>query len=195
MHPEPASFSARAVDKRRFFVELLRRPREIGAILPSSRFLEHRLVRQASASTAKVIVELGPGTGGTTRALLASMPADGRLLAIELNPKFARSLRTIDDPRLVVCEGTAVDLHKFLKEHGLSRPNAVVSGIPFSTLPPPSAHAVMAAVYDTLAPDGRFVAYQIRNKVHSLGRTHFGRGQVQTELRNIPPVRVYTWTK
>ena len=56
-----------------FFQEFLKHPLQIGSVIPSSRFLERRIVAAAGAASAEVIIELGPGTGGVTRAILRAM--------------------------------------------------------------------------------------------------------------------------
>ena len=178
-----------------FFQGFLRKPQQVGSVIPSSRFLERRLVALSGAREAKLVVELGPGTGGTTRALLRALPADARLLAIELEPRFAAILRRIGDPRLVVHEGSAEQLQEALRAHGLGAPDAVVSGIPFSTIEPACGRRIAQAIHAALRPGGRFVAYQVRGKVHDVARPVFGRAQVDVELRNIPPMRIYRWCK
>lgn len=186
-----------AADPRVLFLRgFLKRPREVGSIIPSSRFLERRLVRLAAVETARTVVELGPGTGGTTRALLRAMPPDSQLLVIEINPRFASLIRaTIDDPRLHVHIGDAADLTAALAERGLAAPDVVCSGIPFSTLPHQTGLAIVRAIETALAPGGRFVAYQVRDAVETLGRQVFGPARVQTEPLNVPPMRVFQWTK
>ena len=54
---------------------------------------------------------------------------------------------------------------------------------------------ILRAVYDALEPGGAFVAYQVRDRVHTLGCEVFGRARVQTELLNVPPMRIYRWEK
>jgi phospholipid N-methyltransferase len=177
-----------------FLRDFLRRPKEVASIVPSSRFLERRLVRAADPGAAQTVVELGPGTGGTSRALLRAMRPGARLLVVEINPRFAKLLRaTIGDSRLVVHEGDARALGAILREHGLPAPELVVSGIPFSTMPREAGLEVVEAVRNVLAPGGRFVAYQVRDRVEVLGRQVFGRPRVQVELLNVPPMRIYRW--
>lgn len=177
-----------------FFQGFLKRPMEVASIIPSSRFLMRRVVRCADVAGARVVVELGPGTGGSTRTLLRAMQPDARLLAIEINPSFVKLLRSsIQDPRFLVHEGSAVDIAGALRAHGLERPDLVLSGIPFSTIPKRIGHDILTAVRDVLAPGGRFVAYQARDRVEILGRQVFGRARVQMELLNVPPMRVYRW--
>jgi phospholipid N-methyltransferase len=184
-------------DKRLTFLQgFLRKPQQVGSVVPSSRFLERRLVRSARVAQANVVVELGPGTGGTTRAILRALPTHGRLLAIEIDPEFAALLREeCTDPRLVVHQGSAEHIRDALAAHGVLRAEAVISGIPFSTMPEPLGERIVREVHETLAPGGRFVAYQFRDRVAELGRSVFGQPDVDIEPLNVPPVRVYCWRK
>lgn len=185
----------RGDERLTFLREFLRRPNEIGSIVPSSRFLERRLVAIGGVEQARTVVELGPGTGGTTRALLDALRGDARLLAVEINPRFATLLESIRDRRLIVNRGSAVDLRAILARHGLARVDVVLSGIPFSTMPVALARRILHAIALSLAPGGRFVAYQLRGAVEAIGRDVLGVPEVQVVLRNVPPMRIYTWRK
>ena len=184
-------------DKRlAFFQGFLREPQQVGSVIPSSRFLERRLVKISAVRHARMVVELGPGTGGTTHALLRAMPAGARLLAIEIDPRFSAMLRAeITDPRFIVHAGSAEDIAAMLASHGLPVPEVVISGIPFSTMPATVGENILRAVWTSLAPGGRFVAYQFRDRIAVLGRHILGRPEVDVELLNVPPMRVYCWRK
>jgi len=182
-------------DRFAFFQGFLNNPREVGSIIPSSRFLERRIVRSAGIDRAETIVELGPGTGGTTRALLRAMPTAAKLLSVELTPRFVNLLRREKDPRFQVWEGSAADIKKALDDHGLPSPDVVLSGIPFSTMPRELGLEILHSVREALAPGGRFIAYQVRDRVEILGREVFGPARKQTEILNVPPMRVYRWIK
>jgi phospholipid N-methyltransferase len=177
-----------------FLRGFLERPKEVGSIIPSSRWMERRITRTAEIANAKLVIELGPGTGGTTKALLKAMAPDARLLAIEINPRFCDLLReTIDDPRLIVHEGSAAEIPEALVKHDLGPPDVILSGIPFSTMPQQLGLSILRSVRKSLSPGGRFVAYQFRDVVHTLGKRVFGPASVQIELFNMPPMRVYRW--
>lgn len=178
-----------------FFRGFLRQPEVVGSVIPSSRFLERRIVDACELADARVVVELGPGTGGTTRALLSAMRDDARLLAIDIAPDFVDVLDTNDDPRLIAHCGSAVDLAAILARHALPAPDAVVSGIPFSTMPQETGEAVINGVWAALAPGGRFVAYQFRDRVAEIARPILGAPRRRFEPRNVPPMRVYSWRK
>ena len=179
-----------------FFKSFLEKPKEVGSVVPSSRFLERRVARAARLDHARVVVELGPGTGGTTRALLRHMRPDAKLVAIEINPKLAEQVRArIADPRLFVYTGCAGQIQDALRAAGAGAPDVVVSGIPFSTMPRELALEILRAVRDMLPPGGLFVAYQVRDRVKVLGRTVFGEPRSELEVRNVPPMRVYRFEK
>ena len=113
-----------------FFKGFLRNPREVGSVIPSSRFLIRRVLKAGEVSRARVILELGPGTGVLTREILRAMPPASRLIAVELMPRFARLLRReLDDPRLLVYEGSSAYLRKALAEAGV-RPRRSHSAAP-----------------------------------------------------------------
>lgn len=194
----PSRMSANQPDRQDHHLAFLRgflnRPKEVGSIIPSSRFMERRIVKTAELASARLAVELGPGTGGTTRALLRKMAPDAILVAIEINPDFVKLLaENIVDPRLVVHHGSATQIHEILTQHGLGEPDVILSGIPFSTMEESLATEILRSVRDSLAPGGRFVAYQFRDRVHRLAKNVFGQAHVQTELRNVPPMRIYRW--
>ena len=181
-------------DRTAFLLEFLRQPRQIGSVVPSSRQLEQRIVRTAQVARARTLVELGPGTGGTTRAILRAMQADARLLAIDLSPAFcARLAASVNDARLIVHQGSAEAIEALVAAHHLPHPDVIVSGIPFSTLPADVADRIAAAIARVLAPGGRFVAYQVRAQVAEIVSPHLGAPARQWEYVNIPPVRLFTW--
>jgi phosphatidylethanolamine/phosphatidyl-N-methylethanolamine N-methyltransferase len=183
-------------DRIEFLRGFMRHPAQVGSVIPSSHHLERRLVGCARISEARAVVELGPGTGGTTAALLQAMRPSARLLAIELDSVFHRHLCTSQrDTRLVAELGSAERLEHFLAAHRMAAPDAIVSGIPFSTMPSEVSDRIAAAVAQALRPGGRFVAYQVRAHVARCVTPYLGQPETEWETINIPPVRVFTWLK
>lgn len=178
-----------------FFRGFLREPGIVGSVIPSSRFLEQRIMQAADFGSTRLIVEFGPGTGGTTRAFLNHMPRDALLLTIEISPAFVGLLNKIQDSRLINHCGSAADLEDILNSHGLPRPDVVISGIPFSTMPTTLSETIIRNMWASLVAGGRFIAYQFRNHVAECARPLIGEPEIQIELRNIPPMRVFRWTK
>ena len=183
-------------DSFEFLRGFVRNPAQVGSVIPSSRRLEQRLVRDARIAEARTVVELGPGTGGTTAAFLHAMVPASQLLAIELDHDFYRHLRaSISDPRFVLELGSAEHLGGYLGDRRMAAPDAIVSGIPFSTMPPEVSDRVAATIARVLRPGGRFVAYQVRAHVAGFVSPYLGEPEKRWEVVNVPPVRVFTWVK
>jgi phospholipid N-methyltransferase len=178
-----------------FFNGFLKRPEQVASVMPSSRFLERRIIEVAEVVNARLVVELGPGTGGTTQAILDALPEGARLLAIEISPEFVSRLKAHPDPRLIVHRGSAEHIREALAIHGCSAPDVVISGIPFSTMPKVLGKRIIGAVWSQLDNGGRFVAYQFRSRVALLGQQLLGKPDTTVELLNVPPMRVYRWRK
>jgi phospholipid N-methyltransferase len=198
MPPRRSDRSAFAAgrDNVAFLKGFLQHPAQVGSVIPSSSALEAHLVRAARLSDARCVVELGPGTGGTTRAFLRMLPARAKLLTIELSPNFhARISTLLNDPRVISQLGSAETIAEFLSAWQLPAPDAVISGIPFSTMPVSVAERIAKAVATVLAPGGRLVAYQVRAHVAQYVSPHLGEPVMQWQWLNVPPVRVFTWTR
>ncbi len=191
--PRDQTLRAQPDDRLAFLKGFLRKPADVGSVIPSSRFLERRIMRFAELETADCVVELGPGTGGTTRAFLSRMPSEARLLAIELDPMFCELVSRIGDRRLTVHQGSAGALGPLIETYRLPAPQVVISGIPFSTMPRDLGERIITAIRDTLKPGGLFVAYQFRAAVADIARPILGEPEVSAELVNIPPMRVFRW--
>ena len=184
------------LDERLVFLQaFLREPRQVASVVPSSRFAERRTLQLGEGRRARTIVELGSGTGGTTRAILGAMRGDAKLLCLEIDDKLHGLLGRIEDPRLIAHLGCAGELREVLAAHGLAAPEVVISGIPFSTLERTLASRILEAIAALLAPGGRFIAYQVSASVERLCRPFLGSAHEELEPLNIPPVRLFRWTK
>src|SRR5580693_6893959 len=99
-----------------FLQELVNCPRQVGAILPSSKKLAVAMARWLPLDSNAYALELGPGTGSVTEALLERGLPEDRLIAIEQSPKMADLLRS-RFPRAKIITGDAFQLDKLLKRH------------------------------------------------------------------------------
>ena len=164
----------------------------VASLVPSSKYIAERVVEAVSPERAGVVVELGPGEGVITHRLLRALPPSGRLLAVERNRDFMPALRQISDPRLNAVEGDAGALGCHMARAGLLRADAVVSGVPMSLLDLAGRRRILEAVRNALKADGRFVAYQVTPKLIPLLKERFRRVEVRFELRNFPPLFVFS---
>lgn len=179
-----------------FARNFIKHPKMLGSVIPSSRFLVGQLLSQIDWDRAEVIVEYGAGVGTFTRELLSRMSPDAHLLVLETNGDFVEFLRdSIRDPRLIVAHASAAEVESVLRENGLARADYIISGIPFSTLPPDVRDAIIVATRDALKPDGRFLVYQFSARVLPYLRRTFGEVQRAFQPLNILPARLFYCSK
>jgi phospholipid N-methyltransferase len=179
-----------------FLKNAILNPKQVAYVIPSGKILIHSIAVRSGLESAKHIVELGPGTGGTTIGFLKEMQHDSILCAVEINKDFVDYLnKTIDDKRLIVCHDGAQNLEKIVKDQGWDNADVVISGMPFSTLPKQIASDIIQSVYDSLKPGGLFVAYQFRDLVGKLATPIFGEPSTYWEYKNFPPMQIFVWEK
>ena len=139
--------------------------RKVGAI-PSSPFLAKNIVRPLPIENARRVVELGAGKGGITQLLLNRMPADSRLIAIEIDPELARQLqRRFSDPRLEVINACAGSAHDKLQSRGWQRVDVAVASVAFGFLSDSKIHEIFSAVKPFLDEDSIFTLYQYAHRM------------------------------
>ena len=178
---------------RLFFREFLRHPVMVGSVIPSSRACIDRMLAPVDWAATKVFVEYGPGVGTFTRVVLERMAPDATLVTIDTNPAFNEHLgRTIRDSRLQRVLGSAAEVEDVLERLGLGPADYVLSGLPFSTLPPGVGDAIAAATARALKPGGAFLVYQFNPRVRGFLEPHFERIDDAFELMNIPPCQLWT---
>ena len=184
-------------DSALYLQHAIKHPLQVGYLLPSSPWLIEEIAAAAELTGKKRIIELGPGTGGTTKGLLAAMDDDAELITVEINPKFiAHIKKTIDDQRLSIDASGAQNLSDIISKRNWTHVDVIVSGIPFTTLPKGMDQDIMAAIHATLKPGGVFLAYQLRDHVSGLAEPKFGQpSKKKVTYKNFPPMKIFTWRK
>jgi len=175
-----------------FLRGFLKNPVMVGSVIPSSRVLIEKMLRPVDWENTKVFVEYGPGVGTFTRPILEQLGEDATLLTIDTNADFTKFLKeSIDDPRLVAVTGSAAEVEKILADRGFDKADYVLSGLPFSTLPPGVGEAIAAATAKVIRPGGAFLVYQFSPKVHDFIKPHFERIKRGFEWVNVPPATLF----
>jgi phospholipid N-methyltransferase len=175
-----------------FLRGFLKNPVMVGSIIPSSRILIEKMLRPVDWDNTRLFVEYGPGVGTFTRPILALLGPDATLVTIDTNPDFTHYLKdSIDDPRLVAVTGSAADVDKVLADRGLGQADYVLSGLPFSTLPPGVGEDIAAATARVIRPGGAFLVYQFSPKVRDFIAPHFDRIDRGFEWINVPPATLF----
>jgi phospholipid N-methyltransferase len=175
-----------------FLRGFLKNPVMVGSIIPSSRVLIDKMLEPVDWANTRLFVEYGPGVGTFTRPLLERLGPDATLVTIDTNADFTRYLKErIDDPRLVAVTGSAADVEKILADRNLGQADYVLSGLPFSTLPPGVGEDIAEATSNVIRPGGAFLVYQFSPKVLSFIKPHFTPIKRGFEWINVPPATLF----
>ena len=180
-----------------FLQEWVNDPRQIGAIAPSSKNLAAAMARWLPPEPNSYVLELGPGTGVVTQALLERGHEPERIVAIEKSPKMAEHLRErFPDTHIVT--GDALDLVELLKLQINQSDNIAVvfSSLPLMNFEPATAHRLAQLIRSVLRPKGRFVQYSYHiGKRQPKPPKHFRFVDSEWVLLNLPPARVSVYEK
>jgi len=175
-----------------FLRGFLKHPVMVGSIIPSSRVLIQKMLGPVDWENTKLFVEYGPGVGTFTRPILELLGEDAKLLTIDTNADFTKYLKeSIDDERLITVTGSAADVEKILADRGFEKADYVLSGLPFSTLPPGVGDAIAEATAKVIRPGGAFLVYQFSPKVRDFIAPHFERLERGFEWVNVPPATLF----
>ncbi|SFB61703.1 Phospholipid N-methyltransferase [Rhizobium sp. NFR07] len=189
LDPSTSSSAAEAVS---FFQAWLRNPLRIAAIAPSGSALAGLITAEISAETGPVI-ELGPGTGSFTRALISRGVLQSELALIEFEPRLATSLR-LRYPRATVLQMDASRLSS-IKLFDQRPAGAVVSGLPLLSMAPRQTTKILAASFSKMQPGGAFYqfTYGFRCPVPTkvLNRLNLKAERIGWVFSNLPPAAVY----
>lgn len=184
--------SSAATQALLFAKNFFKHPRLVGSVVPSSPFLIRSLLAQIAWHRAAVVVEYGPGLGNFTREILARLPKNGVLVAIEMNEEFVRHLRSeFRDPRLRVVCGSAVNVRSILNALHLPPADYIISCLPFSIMSDAMRDQIFQESHQALGPDGVFLMYQYNRRVLASLEPVFARVEEDFELLNIPPAQLF----
>ncbi len=172
-----------------FLKQALSNPASVGAVAPSGKALGRLMARGLGPDSGQV-VEIGPGTGSLTRAIVAAGVPQENLTLVELNEAFCHTLAR-RYPRVRIIHGGAQEMGA----HGIRDAAAVISGLPMLNFPAELQHDILSAVFDALAPTGKLIQFTYGPRppispevMRNLELGWHMRGRVWA---NLPPATVY----
>jgi phosphatidylethanolamine/phosphatidyl-N-methylethanolamine N-methyltransferase len=184
-------------DSTVFLREWIANPQRTGAVAPSSPQLGAAMARWLPRDPESYVLELGPGTGAVTDALLKHGLREDRLIAIEHNANLARLLRK-RFPRAQILAGDAWHLDSLLRDlpEPVASVGAVISSLPLLNFSLEQAEALAQKIRSVLQPQGNWVQYSYRiHKRRSRGSSSFRLRASKIVWFNLPPARVSVFQK
>ena len=182
-------------DEVRFIRSWIERPLSTGAVTPSGKILARAMARYVDPDSTGPVVELGPGTGPVTEALVEAGVDPARLVLVEFNPTFCRLLRA-RYPEATLVQGDAYSIRRLLETLLLQPAAAVVSGLPLVTKPIKMRLRLLRDAFDLMLPGAPFV--QFTYSVASPVPKRVGGFTAEASERiwmNIPPARVWVYRR
>lgn len=177
-----------------FFLKLLSfaktallHPRSIGAVVPSSPYLAKSMAECINHKKPGFVLELGPGTGAITEAILKSGISPKKLIAVELSKEFIATLKKTF-PDIQIISGNAVHLSALIQNF---KPiHTIISSLPLRNFSKEDCDAILNEIPKTLAPGGQFIqfSYAIKGEVYHPENMELTKSFVI--WKNLPPARV-----
>jgi phosphatidylethanolamine/phosphatidyl-N-methylethanolamine N-methyltransferase len=182
-------------DEVRFLRSWIEKPLHVGAVMPSGRLLARTMAQYVDIDSDDPVIELGPGTGAITSALLHRGVDQKRLVLVEYNPGFCALLRD-RYPQARVVQGDAYTLRDTLWNVLGAPASAIVSGLPLVTRPMAIRLKLIRDAFAALAPGAPFVQFTY-SVAPPIPKSLPG---VSTEASeriwmNLPPARVWVYRK
>jgi phosphatidylethanolamine/phosphatidyl-N-methylethanolamine N-methyltransferase len=187
-------------DRARFIKQWIENPRLIGAVSPSGPALAKAMASYVDQTRDGPIVELGPGTGPVTKALLARGIAPERLVLVEYEGRFCKMLGE-RYPGVRIVQGDAYGLQKTLDGKIDGRVATVVSSLPLLVRPERDRVALLHQAFELMGDDGLFIQFTygltkspMPLHAHEVSGAYVGKGSAPIVM-NIPPARVWRYRK
>lgn len=189
--PRPPTARKKLPDWLLFFGKFLRHGRAIASFVPSSVYLSRAILKSIDFARARVVVELGAGTGPITAELLRAAPGTCRCVIVERDPDFCARLRE-RFPQAEVVQGDACDIEQILAGRGITGVDHYLCGLPLPSFPADSRDKVLGAVKKTMTPDGTFRQLTHMPWVYQrLYKKFFAAVKFHLVFRNLPPAGFY----
>jgi phospholipid N-methyltransferase len=181
----------------------LRSPSTVGAVSASSRAMARMMVARIPTDRPVTVVELGPGTGAFTSAIVGRVAKGSRILAIELEQAFVDRVRQ-KLPSVDIVRASAVDLERLVAARHLAPVDHIVSGLPFASLPMDMTRQILDGIEHVLRPGGTFTTFQYlhgyglrpgRTFRQEMSRRMGGPPHRRLVLKNFPLAFILSWTR
>jgi phosphatidylethanolamine/phosphatidyl-N-methylethanolamine N-methyltransferase len=182
-------------EELKFFKGWIDQPKAVGSIVPTSSVTARRMASVTDPASGLPVLELGPGTGVVTRALLEHGVEPEQLWSIEYSADFVDHLKQAF-PGVNVIHGDAFDLDKALGDNAGLQFDSIVSGVPLLNFPTPQRIRYIESLLDRV-PAGRPI---VQITYGPLSPVPAGKGNYTVEhfdfiLRNIPPSQLWVYRR
>ncbi|MBX9454280.1 MAG: phospholipid N-methyltransferase PmtA [Neoaquamicrobium sediminum] len=189
------SLARRFDEELRFFKGWIDKPRAVGSIVPTSSVTARKMATVVNPESGLPVLELGPGTGVITKAILEAGVKPENLWSIEYSPDFVEHLR-LNYPGVNVIHGDAFDLDKTLGDKRDTVFDSVISGVPLLNFPVAQRIAYVESLLDRI-PAGRPIVQLTYGPLSPVppGKGNYTVAHFDFIIRNLPPTQLWLYSR
>ncbi|KQO68648.1 MULTISPECIES: rRNA adenine N-6-methyltransferase family protein [unclassified Methylobacterium] len=184
-------------DEARFLRSWFERPLVTGAVTPSGKMLARTMASYVDPRITGPVIELGPGTGPVTEALIRRGVEQERLILVEYNPDFCKLLQK-RFPRATILRGDAYNIRETFGTMLAEKAAAMVSSLPLFTKPLEQRLDLLNAAHEMMHPSAPFVQFTYAVVPPIPARCDAGTYTASRSNRvwlNLPPARVWVYRR
>ena len=186
------------IEKGAFIYQFLNKPKTVGSIIPSSKYLTKKMLSFVDFNKeGTVVLEYGPGTGPFTSEIAKYLKPTDKLIIIELNPKFVTYLKEKfkEYKNIKIYEDCVSNTKKILAKEDAKEVDYIISGIPFSSLPKDVTKDILVNTKSIMSNKTSFLTFQYSKYKKEVFEKYFEIKDIKFVLRNIPPAYVFYMNK
>ncbi|WP_053998494.1 class I SAM-dependent methyltransferase [Ahrensia marina] len=187
--------SSRVMKQLHFIGGVIRSPQRLGAIAPTSAVVSDVIASHISSNSGLPVLELGPGTGPVTDAILRRGIAEKDIVAIEYDESFCNDWQA-RYPAATIIQGNALNLDQTLQHLGDQQFDCIVSGIPMLNFSQKDQAMFLETAFKRIAPGRPIIqiTYGRRSPI-SVADSNIEMTASRRILRNLPPAKIWTYRK
>ncbi|MCZ8519150.1 MULTISPECIES: class I SAM-dependent methyltransferase [Paenibacillus] len=187
------NLSAIVQEKLVFLHKFIQSPKEVGSVMPSSKYLAQAMTRSLDWDKTRHVAELGAGTGALTKYIEQAAGREAKVMLFEREPALRSQLK--ERFPSFTCHPDACLIQEAMSREGVEGLDAIISGLPFFNFPPQLRARLLREIVDSLRPGGSFIAFQYSLQMRSLLTRAFEIEAIRFVPLNVPPAFVYVCRK
>lgn len=175
-----------------FLLEYMKNPKNVGAVVPSSKYLAYEMINTIDFNNTECIVEYGPGTGAFTEKILARAKDTTTIILIEVNKEFYSILKELYGYKknVIILNDSAENIENILKRYSIKKVDYIISGLPFTSLSKKISDKILNKTSEVIGDSGQFITFQYTLMKEKYIESFFNDVGHSIVYRNIPPAYV-----
>ena len=175
-----------------FIKESLKNLKEVGTLLPSSKFVASKMIDPINFEKDILILEFGSGTGAITKEIIKKMTTRSKLICFETNESFQKELKHNFDGKITLINDSAENMKLHLNKHRITKVDYIISSIPLLILQKKTTNNILLTASEILGRNKKFVQLQYSKIMDKRLEKNFNKIDEKFTPKNYIPAFIYT---